>query len=259
MILATDPAELAGRGFDVIVVCVKSYDTAPAAEAVAPLVGPDTAVVSMQNGYGNVEHLTERFGADRVLCARVITGFSIPAPGQVDITVHADDIRVGSFRRPGHPAAERLTAAINDAGLPASPADNVEAILWGKILYNCALNPLGAILGVHYGALADSAHTRRIMDAVIDEAFAVIDAHGFPCLWASADAFRKAFYEQQIPPTYDHRPSMLQDLAAGKPTEIDALNGAVVRLAAEKGLPAPVNETLVRMVRFLESHGRDAH
>jgi len=251
--LATDPAELAGRTFDAVVITVKSHDTGAAADAVAPLVGPATAIVSMQNGYGNVEHLTERFGPDRVLCARVITGFSIPEPGRVRITVHADDIRIGSFQRPDHPIAERLAAAIRDAGLPAAALDNVEAVLWGKILYNCALHPLGAILGVHYGALGDSPQTRAIMDAVIDEAFAVIDAHGFPCLWPSADAFRKAFYQQQIPPTYDHRPSMLQDLAAARRTEIDALNGALVRLAAEKDIHAPVNQTIVRLVHFLEA------
>ncbi len=94
---------------------------------------------------------------------------------------------------------------------------------------------------------------------MIDEAFAVIDACGFDCLWPDAEAFRKAFYGQQIPPTYDHRPSMLQDLAAGKVTEIDALNGAIVRLSAEKGLTAPVNETIVRMVRFLETRDRQDH
>jgi len=252
--LATDPAELAGRQFDAVVITVKSHDTPAAAEAAAPLVGPTTAVVSMQNGYGNVEHLADRFGTDRVLCARVITGFSIPEPGRVVITVHADAIRIGSFYRPHHPMAERLAAAIDDAGLPAKAADDVEAVLWGKILYNCALNPLGAILGVHYGALADSPQTRAVMDAIIDEAFAVIDAHGFRCLWPSADAFREAFYGRQIPPTYDHRPSMLQDLAAGRRTEIDALNGALVRLAAEKDIPAPINQTIVRLVHFLEAH-----
>jgi len=123
----------------------------------------------------------------------------------------------------------------------------------GKILYNCALNPLGAILGVHYGALGEAPETRAVMDAVIDEAFGVIDAHGLPCLWKNADAFREAFYGRQVPATYDHRPSMLQDLEAGKRTEIDALNGAIVRLAGRKRLPAPVNETIVRLIRFLEA------
>ncbi len=252
----TDAAGAAGEAFDLVVLAVKSYDTAASIEALAAVAGEAAPVVSMQNGYGNVELLAERFGTGRVLCARVITGFSIPAPGQVEITVHADDVRVGSFWRPGHPAAATLAEAIDAAGLPSKAVDNVEAVLWGKILYNCALNPLGAILGVHYGALGDSAETRAVMDAVIDEAFAVIDSHGFPCLWADAAAFKEAFYGEMIPPTYDHRPSMLQDLEAGKRIEIDALNGAIVRLAGEKGTAAPVNETIVRLIRFLaKAHG----
>lgn len=250
--LAGDPAELSGRGYDAVLVCVKSYDTQAAADALEGLAGEDTAVVSMQNGYGNVELLASRFGQERVLCARVITGFSIPQPGRVEITVHADDIHVGSFYQPAHPTAEALARALSEAGLPARCVDNVEAALWGKILYNCALNPLGAILRVHYGALGDSPHSRAVMDAIISEVFAVIGAYRFPCPWPNAAAFRDVFYASQLPATYDHRPSMLQDLAAGKRTEIDALNGAIVRLAAEKGLAAPVNETLTRIVHFLE-------
>ena len=84
------------------------------------------------------------------------------------------------------------------------------------------------------------------------EAFHVIDAYEFPCLWPSASWFREAFYGQQLPATYDHRPSMLQDLKAGKRTEIDALNGAIVRLAAERDLAAPANQTMVHLIRFLE-------
>jgi len=251
--LATDPAELSPDGYDVILLCVKSYDTPAAAAAIEELLSEDTVVVSMQNGYGNVELLASRFGHHRVLCARVITGFAIPSPGRVEITVHADDILFGAFARPSHPMADALAAALRESGLPSRPAENVEAALWGKILYNCALNPLGAILGVHYGALGDSPDSRAVMDAVIDEVFAVIHAHGFPCPWAGAGEFREVFYAKQIPATYDHRPSMLQDLAAHKRTEIDALNGAIVRLAAEKHLTTPVNAALTRMVHFLEA------
>jgi len=207
----------------------------------------------MQNGYGNVEALAESLGKQRVLCARIITGFSIPRPGSVKVTVHADDIEVGSFFECDHTASGPVASMLSDAGIPSRVSDNVEAALWGKILYNCALNPLGAILGVHYGALGDSEDCRAVMDAVIDEVFDVIHRCGFPCAWKDARAFKRVFYEEQIPATYDHKPSMLQDLEAAKRTEIDALNGAVVSLASQKGLNAPVNGTLVRIIHFLES------
>ena len=105
----------------------------------------------------------------------------------------------------------------------------------------------------HRCDLSDSPHARAVMDRVVDEAYAVIAACGFPCRWPSAEAFREAFYSRQVPATYHHRPSMSQDLAAGKRTEIDALNGAIVRLAHERSLAAPVNETLVRLIHFLET------
>jgi 2-dehydropantoate 2-reductase len=256
--LATDTDHLHPGQYDVILLCVKSYDTRDSAAALERLVGEETVVVSVQNGYGNVELLARRLGKERVLCARVITGFSIPQPGEVEVTVHADDIRIGSFYAPTHPMAESLARALSEAGLPSKAAGNVEALLWEKIVYNCALNPLGAILGVHYGALGDSAHTRAVMDSIIDEVFRVIHHHGFPCTRGSADEYREAFYTRQLPATYNHRPSMLQDLASGKRTEIDALNGAIVRLGSEAGLQTPVNQTIVRIVRFLEARALTA-
>lgn len=250
--LACDPAELKG-GWDVVLLTVKSYDTAAAAAEMSDVLAPDTVVVSMQNGYGNVEALASRLGRQRVLCARVITGFSIPTPGRVEVTVHADSVHVGSFYARRDPTAEALADALDGAGLPAEAVETVQADLWGKILYNCALNPLGAVLGVHYGALGDCQPTRDVMNAIIDEAFDVIEACGFPYPWRTAGEYREVFYGRQLPATYDHRPSMLQDLRAGKRTEIDALNGAVVRLGSKEGVATPVNGTIAQLIRFLEA------
>jgi 2-dehydropantoate 2-reductase len=253
--LASSISELTPGHYDLILLCVKSYDTEASIQALNQLLSERTVVVSMQNGYGNVERLTSNFGKDRVLAARVITGFSMPQAGNVEITVHADDILVGSFYVSEHPIAKILAQALNKAGLPTRSSPNIQAALWAKILYNCALNPLGAILGVNYGALGDSPEARALMDNIIDEAFAVIHRYSFPCLWDSPESFRRAFYGSQIPATYAHKPSMLQDLESGKRTEIDALNGALVHLAAKKDILAPVNKTMVRMVHFLEHAG----
>jgi len=249
----SDCAELVPGDYDIILLCAKSYDTEAAIPIIEQVLGDKGVVVSMQNGYGNIELLTKSFPSERVLYARVITGFVIPEPGYVHITVHADDICIGSFVVPRHLKAQALARALNESGMPARAVDDVEAVLWGKILYNCALNPLGAVLGVHYGALGDSSVTRAAMNTIIDEVFAVIKSNKFPCLWRTAKHFREEFYGKQLPATYAHRPSMLQDLTAGKKTEIDALNGAIVHLAAAKGLVAPANEMIVRMVSFLEN------
>ncbi|MDD4890442.1 MAG: ketopantoate reductase family protein [Phycisphaerae bacterium] len=241
---------------DFVLVTVKSYDTSAAAEALRRIDTGRFVVVSMQNGYGNVERLTETFGPDRVLCARVITGFVPRDPGTVEITVHADAVTIGRFDGGESPAAEQLAAALTAAGLPTRASRQVQSELWAKILYNCALNPLGAILGVVYGKLAERAETRTLMDRIIDEAYAVMTAHNLPRLHATPEAFRAAFYSRMVPPTAAHTPSMLQDLRAGKRTEIDALNGAIVALAEQAGLDAPINRVVTAMVKFLEWRGR---
>ena len=239
--------------FDFVLLTVKSYDTASAIASLRRIDDGQFTVISLQNGYGNVEQLLAAFGAGRTLCGRVITGFVIPQPGTVQITVHADAVTVGCFD-PGDPgpAAARFAAALDQAGLLARVSRQVQAELWAKILYNCALNPLGAILGVVYGKLAENGETRELMDRIIDEAYAVMVARNLPRLFASAEDFRAAFYGRMVPPTAAHTPSMLQDLRAGKRTEIDALNGALVRLGEEASVSTPVNRAVCAMVKFLE-------
>jgi 2-dehydropantoate 2-reductase len=120
------------------------------------------------------------------------------------------------------------------------------------MLYNCALNPLGAILGVPYGALAEHAATRQLMDRIVEEVFEVMAVSGYETHWSKAQDFLTVFYERLVPDTAEHESSMLQDITAGKRTEIDALNGAVIQLAEERGLKAPYNSAMYRLIRFLE-------
>ena len=140
--------------------------------------------------------------------------------------------------------------ALDRAGLPAVAVADVRSSLYAKLLYNCALNPLGAILGVPYGALGERAETRRIMDRVMDEAFAVIRALGGHLPWPDADSYRADFYNRLLPATAGHRPSMLQDLEQGKPTEVEALVGYVSRQAERFGLAAPACDMLADLIRF---------
>ncbi len=238
---------------DYVLVTVKSYDTPQAVQQIRRIDDGRFIIVSLQNGYGNVECLTAAFGPDRVLCGRVITGFVIPQPGRVQITVHADSLTLGRFDGADSPPAEHLAAVMSASGLPTRATRHVHADLWAKILYNCALNPLGAVPDVAYGRLAERAETRELMDRIIEEAYAVMAARGLPRLFATADEFRRAFYQRMVPPTAAHSPSMLQDLRAGKRTEIDALNGAIVRLGREARIDTPINQTVSAMVRFLET------
>ena len=149
---------LQGEAFDLIILTVKSYDTAAAIGQVSPLVGKDTLVLVAQNGYGNYETVAAAVGREHTLLSRVIFGVKLQAPGRAEVTVIADATRIGQPDRAV--AWERIQAvadAVNGAGIPAAAAENITAILWDKILYNCALNPLGALLECTYGQLAERA------------------------------------------------------------------------------------------------------
>jgi 2-dehydropantoate 2-reductase len=138
------------------------------------------------------------------------------------------------------------------AGVPATHTDRLAGLLWAKVFYNAALNPLGALLGTHYGALPESPESRAIMDAAIDEAFSVALAESVDLPWRDADQYRQEFYGRLVPSTYDHRSSMLQDVERRRRTEIDAINGAVWRRGSAHGSRTPVNETLTRLIHLVE-------
>lgn len=258
--LAAEPAALRGP-FDAILLPVKAYDTAAVARAVAPLLAADGVMLSLQNGLGNVEAVEAAVGPPRALGARVIFGAIIPAPGHARVTVFADPTAIGALvpgRYPGRDHAARAWAArLDAAGVPAVHTDALPALLWAKVFYNAALNPLGALLDLHYGALPEHAGSRGLMDAVIDEAFAVARAEDVPLPWPDAAAYRDEFYGRLVPATYHHRSSMLQDLSRGRRTEIDAINGAVWQRGAALGVETGVNAALTRLVRVAEDqHGK---
>ncbi len=248
----TELAESTAIKWDYIVITTKTYDTDNAVADLKKTEDTSFIPVSMQNGCGNLEKLVEAFG-HRSLAARVITGFEIDTPGHVAITVTADDIHIGSSeagKTPG--SAIKLAEAINRAGLPCSVTPYLQRDLLAKLLYNSALNPLGAILGTPYGILADNHHTRTVMNRVIGEAFAVIEAMGETTHWDTAEEYQDFFYGKQIPATYAHRPSMLQDIENGKPTEIEALTGFISIQGKKNEIPTPICDTLSSLVRFKE-------
>ncbi len=248
---ATTRDELRGP-YEAIFVTVKAYDTAAMVAAVASSLAPDGVLLSLQNGLGNVEAAERVVGSSRVLGARVIFGAELVAPGHARVTVYADPVLIGCpDPSDGARAAavEHWATALAAAGIPAEPTDALAAALWGKVLYNAALNPLGALLGLRYGELPLAADTRAIMDTVIDEAFTVARAEGVGLRWRDAAAYREEFYGRLVPATAEHRSSMLQDIERGRPTEVDAINGEVAARGVRHGLPAPVNATLTRLIR----------
>ncbi len=245
---------LRGIALDLIVLTVKSFDTAEAIQQVKPLVGPGTLVMTAQNGLGNYESVSSVVGPDHTLLSRVIFGSKLLSPGRAEVTVIADKVRIGQPDNAVDPRRVREIADILDrAGIPAAFAENITPILWDKVLYNAALNPLGALLQCTYGQLAAGSDTRVLMNQIIDEIFLVARAQGVVLNWKSAPEYQEHFYTNLVPPTAAHFPSMYYDLLSGKRAEIDALNGAIVRMAREKSIPVPVNETITRLIKAKEA------
>jgi 2-dehydropantoate 2-reductase len=242
---------------DYVLVTTKSFDTASIMEEVAPSA-PAAQFVTLQNGLGNVEAVAERVGVERTIGGMVIIGFEITSPGVVAVTVFGGDVLVG---RPCTPegcgpdgSTARLASAFAAAGIPARTTDNIEGAVWGKVLYNCALNALGAVLRVPYGELA-APPAWAVIEDIVREAFAVAREEGVRLAWAAPEEYLEVLASRQLPDTAAHRSSMLQDLERGRRTEIDHLNGAVARLGAERGVPTPVNAALATLVRFGEARG----
>jgi 2-dehydropantoate 2-reductase len=237
--------------FDLIMITTKSYDTAKAVEEVAPLVDERTAVMSMQNGIGNEEVIARAFGKRRTIGGMVIFGARLPKPGHAEVTVYASECLVGELEGGASERADKIAAAFTRAGIPTRASDDIIRDKWLKAFYNIALNPLSAILRVPYGRLGEMPETLSIMRAMLKEAFEVANALGIrvACTW---EEYYEHLLRDLLPPTAKHISSMLQDMERGKRTEIDYMNGAVVRLGRELGIPAPVNETVTEIVKALE-------
>ena len=258
---ATSCRQLSGETFELVILSVKSYDTKQAIAEAAPLVAPDGLVVSFQNGLGNVETIAAAVGSDRTLGGMVIFGGRIDEPGRVTVTVYANEVKIGSSTGDvGRDRVDEIVRLIDASGVPTLATDEIDKHIWGKILYNCALNPLSAILNATYGELGAEQATREIMARVVEEVFAVAQARGVELFWKRPDDYLRVFYEELLPPTESHYASMLEDLKRGGRTEIEAINGAVVRYGSEANVACPVNEVLVGIIRVMErAYGKRAN
>jgi 2-dehydropantoate 2-reductase len=237
---------------DIIFLTVKSFDTATAAMDAMSMVGPDTIVVSMQNGLGNIETLADIAGKYKTVGSMAIFGAIIPEPGNVEVTVIASETLVGEIDGVPTLRVEAIARMLDDAGIPTKTSTNIMRDIWHKALYSIALNPLSALLEVPYGDIADNPNTRWLVEKMISEAFQVAGACGVDLGLESPEEYLKILWNQKLPPTSEHRSSMLQDILRGKRTEIDFINGAVVRLGKEYGIETPNNTTLVRIVKAKE-------
>ena len=247
--------EIPARAYDFILVSTKSFDSGQAAKDISShpsLYTRDTKIILCQNGWGNAEIFCAFLPKGQVYNARVITGFTRPNPNEVMITVHADSVQVGSLFHSRLDDIEKLCNLISRGDLPCRTTQDIGKDLWAKMLYICALNPLGAILDVPYGVLGEHEATRSIMKDIVEETYEVMKATGHETYWPTPKEYLEMFYEKFLPPTARHRSSTLQSLKAKKKTEIDALNGMVVKLARQFTIDVPVNEGIYKIIKSID-------
>lgn len=235
----TEPAAVAGA--DVVLCCVKSADTEAAARAMRPHLRADALVLSLQNGVDNAERLRTVL-TQEVLPAVVYVATEMAGPGHVRHHGRGELVIGPSPRSAG------LVEAFGAAGVPVQVSDNVAGALWAKLVLNCAYNALSAIARLPYGRLVQGEGVAEVMRDVVDECLAVARAEGVTLPGDAHEAVRRL--AGTMPAQYS---STAQDLARGKPSEIDHLNGLVVRRAAVHGVATPVNRALWALVKLLET------
>lgn len=252
----TDYGEIPDEEFDWVFIASKTLandDISRKLDENRRILKDDFRIIIFQNGFGNDEPYLRFFPSERVFCARVITGFSRPERNVSEVTVHTEPILLGSLQEADPAPLEKIAEAISSGGIPCEVSDRLSEYLWAKMLYNCALNPLGAILGVNYGRLTENEYSKSIMNSAIAEIFDVMDAAGYRTLWDSAEEYEEVFYSKLIPDTYNHYSSTYQDISMKNRTEIDTLNGKVIALGDKYGIGVEVNRMLYNIIKSIES------
>jgi 2-dehydropantoate 2-reductase len=235
---STDPAAAAGA--QLVLFCVKSTDTGRAAAELAPYLAPDTLVLSLQNGVDNAERLRAALPQE-IAAVAVYVAAEMAGPGHV---LHHG--RGELVIEPASAGAE-VVRALAAAGIPAETSASVRDALWTKLTINCAYNALSAITQLPYGRLEENAGVPQVLREVVEECLAVAAADGVRVDPQIHAAVRRI--AETMPGQYS---STAQDLARGKPSEIDHLNGYVVRRGEALGVAVPANRLLHTLVKLLE-------
>lgn len=235
---STEPSAV--QGADVVLFCVKSPDTESAGAQMLPHLAPNALVLCLQNGVDNAERLQAVLPAHTVAAAVVYVATEMAGPGHVKHHGRGDLV--------AEPTADHIVPAFAASGIPVEISDNVRGALWLKLILNCAYNAVSAISQLPYGKTAVGEGVQEVMRDVVNECLAVAKAEGVTVA-GDVDASVRMIAEA-MPGQFS---STAQDLARGKRSEIDHLNGLVVRRGQALGIATPANRVLWSLVKLLES------
>jgi 2-dehydropantoate 2-reductase len=233
---------------DLVIICVKSYNTREAGETLRPWLQPDAPILTLQNGVGNIEMLQDVFGEERVLGGVTAEGATVLGPGKIRHAGQGETI-VGQGK-----ATEDIVSVFEKAGFNIRAVDEIHPFIWGKLVINVGINALAAVTRLKNGRLPELKGTRSVMEALVSEAAAVLKAKNIALPYP--DPVGRVV--EVCRATGGNVASMLQDVLNKKRTEIDSINGAVVREGVALGIRTPVNSTLTALVQAIEQTYRES-
>lgn len=233
---------------DLLIVFTKAMHTRAALASVHHLIGESTHVLTLQNGLGNVEALASVVPSERIFVGVTTWPADLAGPGHVH-SHGAGVIRLMTADGAQRPMLTRVVDVLSGAGLNCQADANVWGAVWEKVAFNAALNPLCTVLNLPVDALSAVEDGPALALSIVDEVLAVARASGINVdATKVSDNVRHAIVAHR-----GHKPSMLQDVLAGRPTEIESINGAVVAAARRHGVPVPHTETLMQLVRLVQA------
>lgn len=252
----SDYRDIAKNSFDYVFITSKTTandDISQKLNEFRDILKTDFKIIIFQNGFGNDNAYLRYFDKSEVFCARLITGFARHDRYISEVTVYTEPIQIGSLQNQDPKDLKEIADMIAASGIGCELTDEVDKYLWAKMLYNCALNPLGTILDVNYGKLTENEYSKEIMDRIIDEIFDVINASKYETFWDNSEEYKKIFYNKLVPDTYEHISSTHQDVKRKIKTEIDSLNGSVIRLAETYGIDVSTNRIIYNLIKSIEN------
>lgn len=239
---STDPKAVAGA--ELVLVSVKSADTEDAGRAMASSLLSGASVLSLQNGVDNAERMQAAIGRRPVIAAVVYVGTEMAGPGHVRHHGRGELV-IGQSAK-----SDAIGKLLSEAGIPTTVSANVASALWGKLITNCSYNALSAVAQIPYGPMLAMEGARDVIDSVVRECVSVAGALGVSL---PPDIIERTLSVAGSMP--GQMSSTAQDLARGKKSEIDFLNGYVVRKGRQLGIATPANLALLVMVRLSEATG----
>ena len=235
---------------DLVFFSVKSYSTLEAARSLIPLMGEKTLVMSIQNGIGNVEKIASVVGAERVIGGITAHSFQMLGPTHIRYVGGAGHLHMGKIDGNNTSPVHEIAELLRKGGIEVEVNEEIHDYIWYKLLINTPINAIAAITRLKNGEMAKNEEVRRLMRIVADEALEVAQAENIRVLMEEHPV---EICVSALSAASENKASMLQDVEAKRLTEIDAINGAIVERGDKLGVPIPVNRTLTRLVKIIES------